>query len=157
MESNHRTQIRSLPLYPLSYGAGFGQSSARWTRNRQPDGGARRGSGRGRRRTSTRSRRSTRPARASGRCLSATFRKPRAYVGWTFSEQDEAEVWFGDPIVTGDRATCEYWGVVTYQGRTETIAGVSVIRFGEDGLVIDQRDYWNAEDGRREPPEGWAR
>ncbi len=28
MESNHRTQVRSLLLYPLSYGAGFGQSSA---------------------------------------------------------------------------------------------------------------------------------
>ncbi len=85
------------------------------------------------------------------------LQEPRAYVGWAFSEQDEADVWFGEPIVSGKRATCEYWGVVTYQGRTETIAGVSVIRFGEDGLVIDQRDYWNAEEGRREPAEGWGR
>ena len=79
-------------------------------------------------------------------------RTPRA-----FSEQDEADVWFGEPIVNGDRATCEYWGVVSFQGRDETIAGVAVIRFDADGLVSDQRDYWNAEEGRREPLEGWAR
>ncbi len=85
------------------------------------------------------------------------LQEPRAYVESTFSEQDEAEVWFGEPIVSGERATCEYWGVVTYQGRAETIAGVSVIRFDSDGLVVDQRDYWNVQEGRREPPEGWSR
>ncbi len=85
------------------------------------------------------------------------LQSPRAYVEWTFTEQDEAEVWFGEPIVSGDRAVCEYWGVVTYEGRAETIAGVSLIQFDGDGLVVDQRDYWNAAEGRREPPEGWGR
>ena len=28
--------------------------------------------------------------------------EPRAYAEWAFSEQDEAEVWFGEPIVNGD-------------------------------------------------------
>ena len=84
------------------------------------------------------------------------LQEPRAYAEWAFSEQDEAEVWFGEPIVAGNRAACEYWGVVSFQGRDETIAGVAVIRFDADGLVSDQRDYWNAEEGRREPPEGWA-
>jgi hypothetical protein len=32
-----------------------------------------------------------------------------------------------------------------------------VIRFGADGLVREQHDYWNAHEGRREPPEGWGR
>ena len=81
----------------------------------------------------------------------------RGYAEWTFSEQDEAECWFGEPIVSGDRATVEYWGVVRYQGRDETIAGIAVIRFGPDGLVVEQRDYWNAQDGRVEPPPGWGR
>jgi ketosteroid isomerase-like protein len=81
---------------------------------------------------------------------------PHAYAEWAFSEQDDAECWFAEPIVAGDRATCEYWGVVTFQGRQETIAGVAVIRFGEDGLVVDQRDYWNAHEGPREPPPGWG-
>src|ERR671924_607425 len=70
--------------------------------------------------------------------------------------RDDAECWFAEPVVAGDRATCEYWGVVTFQGRQETIAGVAVIRFGEDGLVVDQRDYWNAHEGPREPPPGWG-
>ena len=70
------------------------------------------------------------------------LQEPRAYAEWSFSEQDEAEVWFGEPIVNGDRATCEYWGVVSFQGRHETIAGVAVIRFDADELVGDQRDYY---------------
>jgi hypothetical protein len=37
-----------------------------------------------------------------------------------------------------------------------TLAGVSVLRFDESGLVVDQRDYWSQRDGRHEPPEGWG-
>jgi hypothetical protein len=82
---------------------------------------------------------------------------PRVYAEWAFSEQDTAQCRFGEPVVEGDRATVEYWGVVSFQGRDETIAGVSMLRFGQDGKVIEQRDYWNAQDGRREPPSGWGR
>ena len=82
---------------------------------------------------------------------------PGEYAEWAFSEQDEAEVWFGEPVVSGDRATCEYWAVVTFRGKDETVAGISVLRFGADGLVTEQRDYWNAQEGRREPPPGWGR
>jgi hypothetical protein len=85
------------------------------------------------------------------------LQSPRAYAEWTFSEQDEAECWFGEPIVVGDRAVVEYWGIVRYQGRDETIAGVALIRFGSDGRAIEQHDYWNAQEGRIEPPEGWGR
>jgi hypothetical protein len=28
-------------------------------------------------------------------------------------------------------------------GGTERLAGVSLIRFDPDGLVVEQRDYWN--------------
>src|SRR5919108_3014740 len=83
------------------------------------------------------------------------LQSPRAYAEWAFSEQDEAECWFGEPIVAGDRAVVEYWGVVRFQGRDETIAGVALIRFRSDGLVTEQHDYWNVQDGRVEPPEGW--
>jgi len=93
------------------------------------------------------------------------FRKPHEgadgaaeYARWAFaSEEAPAEVWFGEPFVAGNRATCEYWAVVRSEGREQTIAGVSVIRFDSDGLVAAQRDYWAVEDGRREPPEGWGR
>ena len=82
---------------------------------------------------------------------------PRAYAEWAFSEQDEAECWFGTPFVAGDRAVVEYWGIVRFRGEAETIAGIAVIRFGPDGLVREQHDYWNAQEGRHERPPGWGR
>ena len=84
------------------------------------------------------------------------LQSPRAYAEWAFSEQDGAECWFGDPVVVGDRAFVEYWAVVRYQGSDQTIAGIAVIRFRPDGLVDEQRDYWNAQEGRIEPPRGWG-
>jgi SnoaL-like domain len=94
------------------------------------------------------------------RFRSEPFRKlqsPREYAEWAFSEQDEAECWFADPITVGDRAIVEYWGVVRFRARDETIAGVALLRFRPDGLVTEQHDYWNAHEGRREPPEDWGR
>jgi ketosteroid isomerase-like protein len=80
------------------------------------------------------------------------------YARWAFADEEgPAEVWFGEPFVAGDRAACEYWAVARSEGRDQTIAGVSLLRFGPDGLVVTQRDYWAVEDGRREPPEGWGR
>jgi ketosteroid isomerase-like protein len=80
------------------------------------------------------------------------------YARWAFSDEEvPAEVWFGEPVVARDRATCEYWAVVRSDGREQTIAGVSLLRFGDGGLVAAQRDYWAVEDGRREPPDGWGR
>jgi hypothetical protein len=156
MESNHRTQIRSLPLYPLSYGARSGQSSEvktaaavrRWIETWAYAWPAK-----------------DADAIAALYAADAAFRSqpfrelqsPRAYVEWAFSEQDEAECWFGEPVVAGDRAAIEYWGIVRYEGRDETIAGISFVRFGADGLAVDQRDCWNSQEGRVEPPPGWGR
>ena len=92
------------------------------------------------------------------------FREPHrgaagaaAYGEWAFAEEEAAaECRFGEPVVAGDRAACEYWAVVRSAGGEQTIAGVAVIRFGRDGLVTAQRDYWAIEPGRREPPEGWG-
>ena len=80
------------------------------------------------------------------------------YAAWAFEDEDEtpAEVWFGEPIVDGDRATCEYWAVVRSGGREQTIAGISTIRFDADGRVAAQRDYWALADERRAPPPDWA-
>jgi hypothetical protein len=35
------------------------------------------------------------------------------------------------------------------------MAGVTILRFSEDGNVTDHRDYWNQDQGRVEPYEGW--
>jgi ketosteroid isomerase-like protein len=93
------------------------------------------------------------------------FREPRlgaegaaGYASWAFaSEEAPAECRFGEPIVDGDRATCEYWAVVRSGGSEQTIAGVSMIRFDGEGLVAFQRDYWAVEVGRRDPPDDWNR
>ena len=95
--------------------------------------------------------------------VSAPFREPkhgpegvREYVEWAFSEEDEIECWFGDPLVDGERAAVEYWAVITYRGREQTLSGVALISFRPDGLVREQRDHWHMEDGRREPREGFG-
>jgi ketosteroid isomerase-like protein len=91
---------------------------------------------------------------------SAPFREPQdpqAYADWAFSEEDSADCWFGEPIVSGDRATIEWWAISRSGDNEVTLAGASLIRFDEHGLVVEQRDYWNSNDGPRNPPPGWGR
>ena len=37
------------------------------------------------------------------------------------------------------------------------IAGCSVLRFDDQGLVVESRDYWHMEPGRREPHDTWGK
>lgn len=81
---------------------------------------------------------------------------PEEYVEWVFSDQASAECRFGEPVLSGDRAAVDWWAVVTSRGGSiETLAGTSLLRFDADGLVIEQRDVWAGEPGRRELPD-WA-
>ena len=89
---------------------------------------------------------------------SAPFREPgrgpsgvRAYVEWAFADEERAEVWFDEPVVAGDRAAVAWWAVSSTTGGDESLAGVSMLRFGTDGLVLDQHDYWNMEPGHHAP------
>lgn len=91
---------------------------------------------------------------------SAPFREnddPRRYADWAFADEEAVECRFGEPIVSGDRAVVEYWAVITTGGSEETLAGVALLRFDADGRVLEQRDYWNMEPGRREPHPEWGR
>jgi hypothetical protein len=81
----------------------------------------------------------------------------RTYVQQAFDEEREPRVWVGDPVVDGDRAAIEWWAAVEENGREITLAGTSVLRFDQAGLVAEQRDAWNQADGRRIPPDGWGR
>jgi hypothetical protein len=81
---------------------------------------------------------------------------PRAYVEAVFADQAEAECRFGRPVVAGDRAAVDWWGVITSKdGSVETIAGTSLLAFDDLGLVVEQRDAWASVDGRRGLPH-WA-
>jgi len=45
----------------------------------------------------------------------------------------------------------DWWGVVTSTGGSvETLAGTSLLRFDDGGLVVEQRDVWAAQGGRHE-------
>ena len=81
---------------------------------------------------------------------------PEEYVEWAFAEQSEAECRFGQPLVAGNRAAVDWWGVSTSSdGSIQTIAGTSLLWFDAEGLVVEQRDAWGEADGRRELPD-WA-
>ncbi|HEX6681067.1 MAG TPA: nuclear transport factor 2 family protein [Gaiellaceae bacterium] len=94
------------------------------------------------------------------------FREPhlgragaREYAARAFAAEEGAPelVRFGEPIAETDAAAVEYWAVVRERGQPVTIAGIAVLRFGDDGLVREQHDYWALEPGAREPWDGWGR
>ena len=66
------------------------------------------------------------------------------YLARVFAEEESARCQFGEPIVDGDQAAVP-WSAQTRltDGGAEDLAGVSVLRFGADGLVVEERDFWN--------------
>jgi ketosteroid isomerase-like protein len=84
------------------------------------------------------------------------LQSPREYAAWAFADQADVRFRFGEPIVDGDRAAVEWWAVVTTTtGDAETLAGVSLLRFDDAGLVVEQRDVWASEPGAVSLPR-WA-
>jgi hypothetical protein len=92
---------------------------------------------------------------------SAPFREPEPPIEYTrrvFPEARAENVHFGEPVEEGDRASVEWWAtLVTRDGEEQAIAGCSMLRFDDQGLVVESRDYWHMEPGRRDPPDGWGR
>ncbi|HSC92269.1 MAG TPA: nuclear transport factor 2 family protein [Gaiellaceae bacterium] len=94
---------------------------------------------------------------------SSPFREPQdpgSYAEWAFADEEPgADVRLGEPVVVdGDRAAVEYWASVRdREGVETTIAGISLIRFGADGRVVEQRDYWHQLGESRRPHAGWGR
>jgi hypothetical protein len=81
---------------------------------------------------------------------------PAEYVRWAFADQQSAECRFGEPVVDGARAAVDWWAVVmSTDGSLQSLAGASLLRFDDDGLVVEQRDAWAEADGRHELPD-WA-
>jgi ketosteroid isomerase-like protein len=90
------------------------------------------------------------------------FREPdlgvagvRRYLEDNFAVEEDIECWFGEPIAAGDRAACEWWATWIEEGQRLTLAGATVLRFDDDGLVVDHRDYWNQVEHREPPFDGW--
>jgi SnoaL-like domain len=83
------------------------------------------------------------------------FREPEpsadAYVERAFADESLVECLFGEPIVDRDRAAVEYWAILGTPRGEETLAGVTLLRFGPDGRVVEHRDYWSMQAGRTPP------
>jgi nuclear transport factor 2 (NTF2) superfamily protein len=72
-----------------------------------------------------------------------------AYATHSFEEEQSARFTFGEPLVASDgRAAVEYRAVITApDGSDTTIHGVSLLRIGPDGLVVEHRDTWTELEG----------
>ena len=72
-----------------------------------------------------------------------------------FAEESDVTCRFGEPVVSGTRAAVEWWGSWSEDGQDVTLAGVTMLRFDDNGKVVDHRDYWNQDEGRIEPYPDW--
>jgi hypothetical protein len=73
----------------------------------------------------------------------------RRYLSEQFPAEQNIQCWFGEPIASGDddRASVEWWASWTEDGQELTFAGVTVLRFDEEGKVVDHRDHNHASSG----------
>ena len=72
------------------------------------------------------------------------FREPEpGYLARVFDEEEAARCEFDAPLVDGDRAAVP-WRAETrlVDGGSEELVGVSLLRFDDAGLVVEQRDVW---------------
>jgi nuclear transport factor 2 (NTF2) superfamily protein len=85
------------------------------------------------------------PFRDAGRGRQAAF----DFAEGAFKQERSARFAFGAPVVSATgRAAVEYRAVITAaDGNVSTIAGASMLRFGEDGLVTEHLDTWTEADG----------
>ena len=72
-----------------------------------------------------------------------------------FAEESDITCRFGEPVVSGDRAAVEWWASWIEEGESITLAGGTMLRFDDDGKVVDHRDYWNQAPGRIDPYSSW--
>jgi hypothetical protein len=81
---------------------------------------------------------------AGGRC--SRFTLPA--VRHPFEEEIEPTVCrFGEPLITDGHAAVEYWAQSHYASGPLAIAGVTLLRFNEEGLVKEARGYSFVEPG----------
>jgi SnoaL-like domain len=80
----------------------------------------------------------------------------RTYWANATATQEAVEVEYGTPVVEGDRVAVEWWVTMLNSGAEITLAGSFILRFGDDGLCHELREYWHVGEGRLRPPAGWG-
>lgn len=73
--------------------------------------------------------------------------------------QEELELRWGTPIVSGNHLAVEWWATMRDRDDSDlTLPGCLLVRFAENGLCEELREYWHVEMGSRiAPPAGWGR
>lgn len=79
----------------------------------------------------------------------------RRYLTEIFAVESDIVCRFGTPVVDRNRAAVEWWASWTEGGEPLTLAGATILRFDEAGLVDDHRDYWNETKGTVPPYDDW--
>ena len=95
---------------------------------------------------------------------SSPFREPdvghegiRSYWARTAGTQEGVQVRMGEPVVDGNVVAVEWWTTMRDPDDGEiTLPGCLLLQFAPDGRCFDLREYWNVQDGRLHPHEGWG-
>jgi nuclear transport factor 2 (NTF2) superfamily protein len=79
------------------------------------------------------------------------------YLARCFPDESEVSSRFEVWAASGAQALTVYVATLndTAEGGDVTIAGCDMLRFDDDGLCTEQRDYWNVASGRVPDGQGW--
>lgn len=74
------------------------------------------------------------------------------------TSQENLDLRWGTPVVAGNRMAVEWWATMRVaEDGDVTLPGCLIVRFADDGLCEELREYWHVETGRRvAPPAGWG-
>ena len=81
----------------------------------------------------------------------------KGYLRRELTSESDIECRFGAPIAADGRAAVEWWASWEEAFETVTLAGTTVLRFDDDGQVVEHVDYWVQGEGRPAPFAGWGR
>ena len=70
--------------------------------------------------------------------------------------QSDIELQYGTPVVDGARVAVEWWATLRNDGAPLTLAGEFLLRFDDDGLCRELREYWAISERKADPPPGWG-
>jgi hypothetical protein len=62
----------------------------------------------------------------------------------------------GQPVIEGDRVIVEFWTRMLGGGEPLTLVGNLLMRFDDDSLCSDLREYWQLVPELRDPWPGWG-
>jgi len=81
----------------------------------------------------------------------------RDYWSGVTAAQSDVTVRMGTPFVDGSRVAVEFWTTMLVDGAEVTLPGCLLLRFDQNGLCTDLREYWHFLPELQQPWEGWGK